>query len=119
MTGFEERFNVERMRNGNAAVCVLMEQLGVLSASPRSAEVFEWIAGYFYQLEQYDDAGSWYEKTGQLILTENQGPAPLKALSALEQYERALECYRRNDDDDSFEECSTLIRQLRKACASA
>lgn len=106
------------MRSGNAAACLIREQLGVLSASPRSAEAYEWIASCFYQLEEYEDAGSWYEKTGQLILTEDHGPAPLQALTALEEYERALECYRRNDDGEAFEECSTMIRQLRRTCAS-
>jgi tetratricopeptide (TPR) repeat protein len=119
LTDFADHFSVERMRSSNAEASLLREQFELLSASPRSVEVCEWIARCFYQLEQYDDAGNWYETTGQLILTENHSPAPLQALSALEQYERALDCYRRNDDGEAFEECSTMIRQLKKACASA
>jgi hypothetical protein len=43
----------------------------------------------------------------------------MKALNALSDYERALDCYRKGDDDEKFTECSSLIRELQRACASA
>jgi hypothetical protein len=31
----------------------------------------------------------------------------------------ALECYKRGEDEERFSECFSLIRELRRACASA
>ena len=119
MADFSEAFRFERMRSGNAAVYLLREQFEKFAASPQKLDVCESIAHCFYQLEQYEDAASWYETAGRLILSEPSTPAALKAMSALGHYERALECYRRDDDDDKFTECSTLIGELKRACASA
>jgi tetratricopeptide (TPR) repeat protein len=82
-------------------------------------EACESIASCFYQLEQYDDAAGWYETAGTLILSEPSLTPAIKALDALGDYEKARECYRRGEDDDKFTECSSLIRELKKACASA
>lgn len=116
---FSEKFGVNKMRSGNAAVYQLREQFEKFAASPQKVDSCESIALCFYQLEEYDDAANWYEAAGRLILAEPSATPALKALSALEEYEKALECYRRQDDDDGFTECSTLIRELMKACASA
>ena len=35
------------------------------------------------------------------------------------EYEKALDCYRKNKDEDKFTECSEMIRQLRRVCASS
>ena len=119
MRDFSESFKLEKMRSGNAAVYVLREQFERFASSPQRLDVCESIAHCFYQLEQYDDAGTWYETTGRLILSQPTSPATLKALDALEEYERALDCYRRNEDEERFTECSELIRQLKRACASS
>jgi tetratricopeptide (TPR) repeat protein len=116
---FSEALRVDRMRSGNAAVYVLREQFEKFASSPQKVEACETIATCLYQLEQYDDAANWFETAGRLILSEPSLTPAIKALSALEEYEKALECYRREDDDDRFSECSTLIRRLRRACASA
>jgi tetratricopeptide (TPR) repeat protein len=107
------------MRSGNAAVYMLREQFERFSSSPQRLDVCESIAHCFYQLEQYDDAGKWYETAGRLVLAQSMLPPPMKAMDALEEYEKALECYRRNEDDDRFTECSELILHLRRACASS
>jgi hypothetical protein len=52
-------------------------------------------------------------------MSEASTPPELKALAALGEYEKALECYRSNGDDGKFAECSTLIGELRRASASA
>jgi tetratricopeptide (TPR) repeat protein len=114
-----ESFRADRMRSGNAAVYQLREQFEEFATSPQKVDACESIADCFYQLGQFGDAANWFETAGRLILSEPSAIPALKALSALEQYEQALECYRRGEDDDSFAQCSALIRQLKRACASA
>ncbi len=119
MGDFSDVFRVDKMRSGNPAVYLLKEQFEKFAASPQKMDICESIAHCFYQLEQYEDAANWYETAGRLILSEPSLTPPLKALSALGEYERALECYRRDEDDEKFTECSTLIGELKRACASA
>ena len=119
MGDFSEVFRFDKMRSGNPAVYLLKEQFEKFAASPEKLDICESIAHCFYQLEQYEDAASWYETTGRLILSEPTTPQILKAMAALSRYERALECYRRDDDDDKITECSTMIGELKRACASA
>ncbi len=119
MADFADRFRLERMRSGNAAVYLLKEQFERFLTSPRRVDTCEWVAGCLYQLEQYGDAGDWYEIAGQLILAEAGRPPAIRALSALDDYEKALECYRRDENDEAFEEISGMLRQLRRVGASA
>ncbi|MDA4124230.1 MAG: hypothetical protein OK438_02080 [Thaumarchaeota archaeon] len=119
MGDFAEVFRVEKMRSGNPAVYLLREEFEKFAASPQKLDVCESIAHWLFQLEQYEDAGNWYETAGRLILSQPTTPPTLRALSALGEYERALDCYRREEDEDKFTECSTLIRELKRACASA
>ncbi len=119
MRDFVEGFSVDRMRSGNAAVYALKEQFETFSTSPQKVDACESIASCFYQLEQYEDAAGWFETAGRLILSEPTVAPALKAMNALGDYERALDCYRRGDDEEKFTECSTLIRELQRACASA
>jgi tetratricopeptide (TPR) repeat protein len=116
---FSEGFSIGKMRSGNAAVYILKDQFEKFSTSPQKVEACESIAKCFYQLEQFDDAAGWYETAGRLILSEPSLTPAVKALDALGDYEKALDCYRNGDDEERFTECSTLIRELRRACASA
>jgi tetratricopeptide (TPR) repeat protein len=119
MADFSEAFRFDRMRSGNPAVYLLREQFEKFAASPHRLDVCESIAHFFYQLEQYEDAASWYETAGRIILSGPSTPQAIKAMSALDEFERALDCYRRDDNDERITECSTLIGELRRACASA
>ena len=119
MRDFSEGFGLDKMRSGNAAVYLLREQFERFSSSPQKVDACESIASCFYKLEQYDDAAGWYETAGRLILSEPSLTPAIKALNALEDYERARDCYRRGDDEEKFTECSSLIRELKRACASA
>ena len=107
------------MRSGNAAVYLLKDQFERFSSSPQKVDACESIASCFFQLEQYDDAAGWYETAGRLILTQPSLTPAIKALNALDDYEKAMDCYRRGDDEERFTECSSLIRELKRACASA
>ncbi len=119
VSDFAQSFGVEKMKSGNAAVYILKEQFERFSTSPQKVEACESIASCLYQLDQFEDAGGWYETAGRLILSEPSATPAVKALSALDDYEKARDCYRKGDDEEKFTECSTLVRQLRRACASA
>ena len=119
MPDFAEGLSIEKMRSGNAAVYILKDQFEKFSSSPHKVDVCESIAGCFYQLDQYEDAAGWYETAGRLILAEPSMTPTIKALNALGDYEKALDCYRRGDDEERFTECSALIHELMRACASA
>jgi tetratricopeptide (TPR) repeat protein len=119
MSDFADAFRIEKMRSGNAAVYILKDQFENFSTTPHKVDACESIATCFYQLEQFEDAAGWYETAGRLILSEPSATPALKALNALEDYEKARDCYRKGDDEDKFTECSTLISELRRACASA
>jgi tetratricopeptide (TPR) repeat protein len=116
---FSDGFGVGKMKSGNAAVYLLREQFEKFPSSPHKVEACESIASCFLQLGQYADAADWYEAAGRLILSEPSVVPAIRAISALGDYERALDCYRRDEDEEGFTECSTLIRELRRTCASA
>ncbi len=107
------------MRSGNAAVYQLKEQFEKFPSSPHKVEACESIAACFLQLEQYADAGGWYATAGRLILSEPSASPAVRAISALFEYERALCCYRESDDEERIAECSVLVNELRRECASA
>ncbi len=119
MADFSDSFRLEKMRSGNAAIYLLREQFERFASSPQRVDVCESIAHCFYQLEQYEDAANWYETTGRMILSQPTAPPTVKAMNALRAYEKALDCYRREEDDEKFTECSEMVRRLERACASA
>jgi tetratricopeptide (TPR) repeat protein len=119
MPDFSEAFRFEKMRSGNAAVYMLREQFEKFSSTPHKVDACESIASCFYQLEQFEDAAGWYETAGRLILSEPSLTPAVKALNALDDYEKAKDCYKRGEDEEKFTEVSTLIGELRRACASA
>jgi tetratricopeptide (TPR) repeat protein len=116
---FSDSFRVEKMRSGNAAVYLLKEQFELFSSAPEKVGACESIAVCFYNLEQFEDAAGWYETAGRLILAEPSATPAVKAMNALGDYERALDCYKKGDDEEKFTECSSFIRELKRACASA
>lgn len=107
------------MRSGNPALYMLKEQFERFSTSPQKVEACESIASCFAQLEQYGDAAGWYEAAGRLILSQPSLVPATRALSALGDLEKALDLYSRGDDEEGVTEISTLMSQLRRACASA
>jgi hypothetical protein len=119
MADLVRQFTLERMHSGNPAFYLLKEEFQSYLASPQSLGKCEKIAHCLDQLEQHDEAGSWYENAGRLILAENFTPPEQKAMAALREFERALKCYGTGGDEDAFAECAEMIKTLRRACASA
>lgn len=119
MKDISDELRLDKMRSGNPAVYILRDEFESFLSSPREADRYVRIARCFLQLEQFRDAGNWYQNAGRLILAEPSTPVPLKAMIALNEFEKALECYARVSDEDSVVECSLMIQQLQKACAPA
>lgn len=119
MREFADGLRAEKMRSGNAALYMLKEQFELFSTSPHKIEACESIASCFAQLGQYGEAAGWYEAAGRLILSQPSLVPTTKALSALGDLEKALDFYSRGEDEDGFTEVSTLVRDLKRACASA
>lgn len=119
MADISEAFGLDKMRSGNAVVYALKEEFEKFASSPQGPDRCDWIGRCFYQLEQFGEAGTWFEAAGRLVLAEPTTPMAAKAQNALAEYERALECYEKADDDESLTECSALIRQLKRVGAPA
>ncbi len=119
MADVSDAFLLSRTGSYRIASYLLREEFEVMRSSPQRVDLCEWIAHCFYQLDQFGEAGSWYETAGQLILSEPAIPLQIKALTALKEYESACECYEQTRDEDAITECSEMLHQLRRACASA
>ena len=119
MANVSDAFLLARAGNYGIASYLLREEFELMRSSPQRMDLCEWIAHCYYQLEQFGEAGTWYETAGQLILAEPSIPLQIKALTALNLYESALECYEQTRDEDIITECSEMLHQLRRACASA
>lgn len=117
MLGFSAKFHLETMKSGNPSFYLLREQFESFAVSPRRLDACDWIAHCLRQLEQFGEAGGWYEAAGRLMFARVGVRPELRALYALEEYERALECYRQSTDDEAEADCSEVVGALRKACA--
>lgn len=107
------------MRSGNPAVYFLREQFESLVGSPQRVDACGWIAHCFYQLQQFIEAGNWFEAAGDILGANGALGPQLRALAALEEYERALDSYEQSGDEDAVERCSAEVAKLRRACAPA
>lgn len=107
------------MRSGNPTVYFLREQFESLVGSPQRVDTCDWIARCFYQLQQFNEAGNWFEAAGNLLRANGALSPELRALAALEEYEKALDSYEQAGDEDVVEGCSAAVAKLRKACAPA
>jgi len=119
MANESEAFLMARKGNYKAAAYLLREEFESLRHAPQKVDLCEWVARCFSQLEDFAQAGAWYTAAGQMILADAASPFVVRALSALGEYEKALDCYQRSQDEDAVSECSTMLHQLRKACAPA
>ncbi len=116
---FATAFRAGTMRSGNPAVYFLREQFESLAGTPHKVDTCEWIARSFYQLQQFSEAGNWFEAAGDLLRANGALRPELRALAALEEYEKALESYEQAGDDDAADGCFAVVAKLRRACAPA
>jgi tetratricopeptide (TPR) repeat protein len=116
---FASAFHVQKMKSGNPVVYLLREQFGSFAGSPHKADACDSIAGSLRQLGQVGEAAKWYEAAGALMYERAELRPELRALYAIEEYEKALECHTEMGDADAETDCSELLDGLRKACAPA
>ncbi len=118
MVSVSEAFDLARSGRKEAAADALKQEFQRLQSPDQKVELCEWIASCFENLRDYEQAAEWYELAGALSLSETGSPLS-NALMALKEYERALACRERGDDEESLEACISVIRDLRRAYAAA
>lgn len=118
MVSVTEAFELARSGNREAAANVLKQEFLRLQSSDQKVELCEWIANCFENLHDYGQAAEWYEMAGALSLSETGSPLT-NALMALREYERALACHEKGDDEESLVECIRVISDLRHAYSAS
>lgn len=70
------------------------------------ADVCRWIAECYRALEEYEEAGRWYEAAANAVLEDETSPLPLptRAHYAAKDFEKAIDCYKSSGN-------LTLIKQ--------
>jgi hypothetical protein len=116
---FSEAFHVQKMNSGNPVVYLLREQFGSFVGSPHKADACDKIAGSLRQLGQVGEAATWYEAAGALMFERAELRPELRALYAVEEFEKALECHVQDGDAEARADCLELLDSLRKMCAPA
>jgi tetratricopeptide (TPR) repeat protein len=119
MSDITEAIELASAGNSRAATDMLREEFEKLQTPERMVELCEWIATCFENLDDYVQAGSWYEMAGELILSDRNAIYPIRAFQAVNEYERALECYYRGEEEEFIERCSAIVHQLRSSCAGS
>lgn len=113
MVTVAEAFDLARIGRGEVAANALKQELIRLQSSDQKVELCEWIATCFENLRDYEQAAEWYEMAGALALSETGSPI-INALTALNEYEKALGCRELGEDQDSVDECTGVIRELKR-----
>jgi tetratricopeptide (TPR) repeat protein len=108
-----------RLGSGNEVAEILRHEFEKLQSPARRIDLCEWLAEWFERLEDHAQAGNWYEMAGDFILAQFGTSPGAAAVSALPEYERALDCYERADEDDGTKRCGQILVELRRLFASA
>jgi len=119
LSDFASAFHVQKMKSGNPVVYLLREQFGSFAGSPHKADACDSIAGSLREIGQAEEAAKWYEVAGALTYGRAELRPELRAMYAVEEYEKALECHAEAGDAEAVADCRELLRGLRKVCARA
>ena len=119
MLDFSASFHLEKMKSGNPLVYILREEYGSFVGSPHKADACDRIANSLRELGQPGEAAMWYEAAGSLMYGRAELRPELRAMYAMEEYERALECHLLEDDREAEVGLVSLLKGLRKVCAPA
>lgn len=124
MATVSEAFDLARVGKRDLAASILKQEFQKLQSTDQKVELCEWIASCFESLNDFSQAGEWYEMAGVLSLSHTSSPL-LNAMMAIREYERAIDCYemRLSDEEDGNEEnmqdCLEIIRELRRAYSAS
>jgi len=116
---FASAFHVQKMKSGNPVVYLLREQFGSFAGSPHKADACDTIASSLRQLGQAGEAAMWYEAAAVMMSERIDQRPEIRAMYAMEEYEKALACHTEVGDADAKAECKEILVGLRRACAPA
>jgi hypothetical protein len=116
---FASAFHVQKMRSGNPVVYLLREQFGSFAGSPHKADACDGIAGSLREIGQAAEAAAWYETSAALMCARIELGPEIRAMYAMEEYEKAMECHTEAGDLEAAADCLEILADLRKACAPA
>ena len=119
LASISEAFELAKLGNQTQAAEILRHEFEKLQSPGRSIELCEWIADCFEKLQDYTQAGNWYEMAGELILAQMGAARPSVVVNAFREYERALDCYERGDELEDVERCDQMLKVLRRSFASS
>jgi tetratricopeptide (TPR) repeat protein len=118
MVSVGEALELARTGNHQVAVKILKDEFNRLQSPEQRVELCEWIASCFEGLEDFANAGEWFEMAAVYALSET-GSELANALSAIGEYEKAVRCYELEGDDESVDKCFQMIGELRHLYAAA
>jgi len=119
LASINEAFELARLGNQRQATEILRHEFEKLQSPGRRIDLCEWIADCFEKLQEYTQAGNWYEMAGELILAQMGASTPAAVVNAFHEYERALDCYERGDEVEDVERCDQILTTLRQSFASS
>ncbi len=74
--------------------------------------VMEWIGESYSKCDEKGDAAIWYEKAGNAILETKEMASFERKKKALQDFERAMDCYKSENDKDGIRRVSVLKYSL-------
>jgi tetratricopeptide (TPR) repeat protein len=119
LASISEAFELAKLGNQAQAAEVLRHEFEKLQSPGRRIDLCEWIADCFEKLQEYTQAGNWYEMAGELILSQVGTSMPAAVVNAFREYERALDCYERGNEAEDVERCDQILGILRRSFASS
>lgn len=119
MLDFSASFHLDRMKSENPLVHMLRDEYSNFVSSPQKADACDRFADSLRQLGRPGEAAMWYEAAGSLICGRTELRPEIRAVFAIEEYERALECHLLEGDIDAEADLIGLLKGLRKECAPA
>jgi tetratricopeptide (TPR) repeat protein len=76
-------------------------------------EVCEWIGQCYEGLEEYEDAGIWYEWAAKYTLEDQTKTTSARIASAVKEIDRAMECYKAEGDLNLIKHASAIKYRLQ------
>ncbi len=114
-----DAFELARLGNKDGAAEMLRHEFEKLQSPAHRIDLCEWIADCFERLEDFTQAGNWYETAGDLILAQVGVSVSAAVVNAYREYERALACYERGEEIEDVERCCQILTALKNSFAAA
>jgi hypothetical protein len=119
MGSISRAFALQQMGDYEQTAVTLRGLLDNVEASSEWVDVCEWIAICCEKMNEPEDAASWYESAGQMILAEGSVPFLRRIPEALYFFSKATECYLRGGKEKLAFRTRAIEQKLQQACAPA